>query len=233
MTTLAKQLRGARLEQRLSQRALADKSGVSLMTIHRIEKEEIRPHIDTVVKLESTLDFKFQLKDEEVGKFGKVAPEPTKYKTLRDKIVELGVGEVLEFPGSTWLAQNIRMAFRKDRETNQDLPLVAVKCKDNRIRIFHREATMPWEGPDARVDIILKTELKNLFPTHGKYKELKANINKLGPDDVLKISFDTIHELRIAQSSIGSFKLKGLLPRNIKTKSIKLTLFVFRDEDEA
>ena len=160
MSTLSSQTRKARLAKRLTQQELADKSGLSIMTINRIENGGVRTKITTIRKLELVLDIKFDFNEEEVGWAGRTLTlNDGKYQSLKKKIVVLGDGEVLVFPGGAHLAQKIRESLRRGRPINDNLPPVSVTCiKGKQIRIFHR-AVHPWDGPDAKIENIATKEL--------------------------------------------------------------------------
>ena len=126
--TLGEQLREARISARLSQVDLAKKSGVTLVTITRLETGNNRVQFKTIRSLEKSLNCKFDIQEADIYGVGKGYSSTSwrGFDSLRNKIRAMEPDDVLEFPGHGALAQRIRVSLRKDREVNQRLPDVIV-----------------------------------------------------------------------------------------------------------
>ncbi len=62
---IAEQLKRSRKAKGLTQAALSEKTGLSLRSIQRIEKAEVKPRAYSINKLEEALDTSFEVKNKE------------------------------------------------------------------------------------------------------------------------------------------------------------------------
>ncbi len=234
--TFSEQLREIRIAARMSQGELADKVGMYYHQIQRLENDNQLVKFSTVKKLEKALSCKFDLIAQEVFGGGKrVEHEPGVYDGLRKKIKALGPDEVIQFPGHAAMAQRIRIALRRDRETNKDLPAIKIshKVREGVICISPKAITMPWEGDEFEIKKVSSLPIKTpmLKGIKGeKYIALINRINSMGNGEVIMIDSDDAAKALILRSRIQEYKNQGRFKGNIKITRKKETISISKEK---
>ena len=235
--TFGEQLREARLSARLSQQKLADEAGITFVAVNRLENGRNTVRFDTLRKLEDALSCKFDVIQSEIsGVGGTTDLESGRYNSLREKVKALGPDEVLQFPGPSAMVQRIRIAFRKDREINKNLPNVRIshKTKDGMICISPRALTMPWEGEELKIikvsSIPIGTpSLKGI--KKREYVELINRINSMGKGEIIMIEGGNVQEAMFLRSRIHTYKQQGRFKENIEIARRKETIYIAKEKE--
>jgi len=235
--TFGQQLREARIAARLSQTNLARKARIkSVHLINKYENDTSRLRLATIKKLEKALDCKFDIIQADIfGDGAKLEPRAVLYSGLREKIKSLGPDEVLQFPGHAAIAQRIRIALRRDREINQNLPQVRVthKVKEGIVCISPKAITMPWEGDKLEIKKVSRLPI-NTPSLKGiksdKYSDLINRINSMDDGEVITIKSDDVERALALRSRVQEYKNQGRFKGSFEIIRRKETIYVAKEK---